>query len=155
MKEYLIDASPDLNFDDYNNRETLTVVYPKVSREVKDDFYNNKFNGEVSKFYLKGKDIICGVLANSVEKTLQSGKVVKGCAIYGIYYNRNRYENLTPLLKKYIFSVKMENLAKIGKPYKQKYFFVEAIPVNEEQRELLKSVGFHQEENSEKYSRVI
>ena len=69
MKEYLIDANPDLNFDDWNHTETLTVVYRKVSREVKDDFYENKFNGEVSEFYMKGKDIICGVLAKPVERT--------------------------------------------------------------------------------------
>lgn len=145
MKEYLIDANPDLNFDDWNHTETLTVVYPKVSREVKDDFYENKFNGEVSKFYMKDKDIICGVLAKPVERTKQSGEVVKGVEICGIYFNRERRDNIAPLLEDYVSYVKWYPTNKKPTSFKQKYFFVQAVPDNEEQLHLVESIGFEKE----------
>ena len=146
MKEYLKDAHPELNFDDWNHTETLTVVYRKVSREVKDDFYTNQFDGEVSDFYMKDKDIICGVLGKPVERTQPSGKIVKGVRVCGIYYNRNRYDVVRPLLEEYVtLSVKGMSTGRIWKPYKQKYFFVEAIPDNDEQIGLLESLGFNKD----------
>ena len=84
MKEYYNENNGDNGFNDWNHTETLTVVYHSIPQEIKDDFYNNKFDGEVSKFFMQGDVIICGVLSEPVERMSSSGEVVKGVRIYGI-----------------------------------------------------------------------
>lgn len=147
MKEYYNENGSEYSFDDRNHSETLTVVYHSVPQEIKDDFYNNKFDGEVSEFYMKGKDIICGVLSKPVEKTNPSGVVEKGVRIYGIYRNKDRSDD-TKLLENYISICVRGAVIKKRAPYRQKYFFVEAVPENDEQRVLLESVGFCKDVNS-------
>ena len=63
MKKYNFSGETFSSTFDYDDWDSLTRLYNKVPVSIKEDFYGNKFDGDLSLFYVKNNEVIGGVLS--------------------------------------------------------------------------------------------
>ena len=139
MKKYNFSGETFSSTFDYDDWDTLTRLYNKVPVSIKDDFYENKFDSDLSLFYVKNNEVIGGVL--SKEKNNEDDPTQHCiCDIYGVLIPNDEY--LPFLLKDYINHVRGIRKKKTPHRFKGKYGSITVQTDNPLYQDILKKLGF-------------
>lgn len=139
MKTYEIKAEAVNGFS-YRS-ECLTWVYDKMSSEIKEDYYHNLFDGDISSIYYDENNQLVGfVLAKSNETD---------CFIYG--YSSCNEDVKTVIFRQFIGEIKGRQKGKAGKRFKAKYITITVDCEEEKNIAFFENLRFKQIDNSARY----
>jgi hypothetical protein len=131
---------------------SLTESYKKISEEIKDDFYESKFNdGELSTVAFVGKHVVgCIAISNIVS---QNKNDILSCYIYGLGgvsdMVKQSLVNIT-ILQLQVLNLQKGKRMKLDIDISQffKYSHISANADNIAQFEFLSAMGFERNNNS-------
>lgn len=129
MKRYLIDTC-DVAVSTYMG-ETVTKAYNRLGTDVKDDYYHNRFDGNISWVFFYNNVMVGCVLAKDMSDK---------CFIYG--YSACNDEVRESIFQQFVALVRLTSKHKAGRRFKGKYSSIYVKCDSNDDRSLCARLGF-------------
>lgn len=119
---------------------SLTRLYKFLPQSIKNDFYENKFDGDLSKFYLIGPYIKSGLLVKKMDIPGKENEKTKYCFIYGLAMTKQDFDSMKKALEYFLYEIMWCRVRKHFRLHLFSYVTVKAD--NMEQEKLFQELGF-------------
>ena len=120
--------------------ESLTSLYEYLPQNIKEDFYNNKFDGDWSRFYLIGPYIKSGLLVKKLDIPGKENDKTKYCFVYGLAMTKLDYTSKKKAMMYFLRKLWWDRLKKHFNIHLFSYVIIRAEDI--EQENICKELGF-------------